>query len=215
MHRIFGHRKAIEKDHSRQLHKIHKKLEGKDINDIQSKIGTFLYDGRAVEQSILPALGEISIAQSKPTEKTKSELKMLMDYLATYPNAVLRYWAGDMQLYVESDAAYLVLPGAKSHIAGYYILSNTTNKERPSPIFIECEAIRHVVCSAAEAETHGLFVNCQNAIVIRNALTGLGHNQKRTIVKTDNTTNEGFVTKTMKEKNPRLEICVIIGYEMM
>ena len=102
---------------------------------------------------------------------------MLMDYLSTYPNAVLRYYAGDMQLSVESDVAYLVLSGAKSRIAGYYILSNTTNKEKPSPIFIECKAIRHVVCSAAEAETHGLFVNCLNSISMRHALNGLGHNQ--------------------------------------
>ena len=60
-----------------------------------------------------------------------------------------------------------------------------------------------MVCSAAEAETHGLFINCQNAIIIRNALIGLGHPQKRTIVKTDNTTSAGFVTKTMKEKRSK------------
>ena len=180
-----------------------KQLNNKDKTKVQSQVGTFLYYGRAIDQTILPALGEISIKQSKPTEKTKSELKMLMDYLSTYPNAVLRFYAGDMQLKVESDAAYLVLPGAKSRIAGYYVLSNTTNREKSSPIFIECKAIRHVVCSAAEAETHGLFTNCQNTIIIRNALNGLGHKQNKTVVISDNTTSTGYVNKTMKEKKSK------------
>ena len=45
---------------------------------------------------------------------------MLLAYLYTYPNAKLRYYVGNMQLYVESDVAYLVPPGAKSRIAGYF-----------------------------------------------------------------------------------------------
>ena len=180
-----------------------KKLKGKEITTTQSKIGTFLYYGRAVDQTILPALGEISVQQANPTEKTNCELDMLMDYLATYPSAVLRFYAGQMKLSVESDAAYLVLPGAKSRIAGYYVLDNTTNKEKSSPIFVECKAIRHVVCSAAEAETHGLFVNCQNAIIIKNALEGMGHKQGKIQVSTDNTTSTGFVNKTMKEKKSK------------
>ena len=84
-----------------------------------------------MDPTILPALREISIQQAKPTEKTKCELEMLMDYLSTYPNAVLQYYAGEMKLSVESNAAYLILPGAKSRIAGYYVLDNTTNHERP------------------------------------------------------------------------------------
>ena len=180
-----------------------KQLVGKAIRNVQSKIGTFLFYGRAVDPTILPALGEISLKQSSPTEKTENELNMLMDYLHTYPSAVLRYYAGTMQLIVESDAAYLVLPGAKSRIAGYYILENSTNKKTPSPLFIECKAIRHVVCSAAEAETHGLFVNCQNAIIIKNALEGIGHKQRKIKVSTDNTTSTGFVNNTMKEKRSK------------
>ncbi len=43
---------------------------------------------------------------------------MLMDYLHTHHNAKIRYKASDMQLYVDSDAAYLVAPKEKSRIAG-------------------------------------------------------------------------------------------------
>ena len=45
---------------------------------------------------------------------------MLLDYLATFPNAKVQYKASDMILNVDSDAAYLVVPHAKSRIAGYY-----------------------------------------------------------------------------------------------
>ena len=179
------------------------KLKGKHITVVQSKIGTFLYYGRAVDPTILPALGEIALKQANPTKQTENELNMLMDYLCTYTNAKLRYYAGTMQLHVESDAAYLILPGAKSRIAGHYVLSNNTSTKSSSPIFTECKAIRHVICSAAEAETHGLFINCQNAIIIRNALEGLGHIQGKTTVITDNTTAEGFANKTMKEKRSK------------
>ena len=55
---------------------------------------------------------------------------MLMDYLHTFPNATLCFYAGDMQLHVESDAAYLVLPGVHSLVAGHFYLStiSTPNK---------------------------------------------------------------------------------------
>ena len=52
--------------------------------------------------------------------KTKDATLMLMDYLHTHPDAKTRYHASDMQLYIDSDAAYLVAPKAKSRIAGYF-----------------------------------------------------------------------------------------------
>ena len=42
-----------------------------------------------------------------------------MDYLSTYPNA-FRYYDSDKILHVDSDAAYLVAPKARSRIAGFY-----------------------------------------------------------------------------------------------
>ena len=46
-----------------------------------------------------------------------------MDYLHTYPNAYIRFYASDMILHVDSDAAYLVAPKARSRIAGCFHLS--------------------------------------------------------------------------------------------
>ena len=121
---------------------------------------------------MLAMLGEISIAQVDPTTDTVKKTSMLMDYLHTFSNAKLRFYAGDMQLHIESDAAYLVLPGARSRAAGHFYLSasatpNKTYKGRfNAPIHTECRTIKNVVSSAAEAECAALFHNCMVAVGI-------------------------------------------------
>ena len=102
-----------------------------------------------------------------------------MEYLHTYPSAILGYQAGNIQIKVESDAAYLVLLGAKIRIAEHYTLTNNTaiNSLFTSPINTECKTVRQAICSSAESETHGIFQNSQNAVVIRYALLGLVHVQ--------------------------------------
>ena len=46
-----------------------------------------------------------------------------MDYAATYPNAIVRYYASGMILFVDSDVTYLALPNAKNRIARCHYLS--------------------------------------------------------------------------------------------
>ena len=112
-----------------------------------------------------------------------------------------------MILYVDSDAAYLIADKAKRRVAGYYDCGNKTQSPtRPNPpingpIHIECKLLRHVVTSAAEAETAGLFLNCQKIIEIKQMLHALGHPQSATSVKTDNATAASFVTDIIKKKN--------------
>eukprot|EP00957_Ditylum_brightwellii_P016534 1242974-Ditylum_brightwellii.AAC.1 len=66
-----------------------------------------------------------------------------MDFFHTYPNANLHFLAGDMQLRVDSDAAYLVMPAAKSRIDGYFFLLadpnhlNYNNDPHNAPILVE------------------------------------------------------------------------------
>eukprot|EP00957_Ditylum_brightwellii_P153915 11715250-Ditylum_brightwellii.AAC.1 len=95
-------------------------LDKKGMRQIQAIMGTFLYYGRAIDGTILLTINKISADQVKPTISTTKQSTMLMDYLATYPNAVLRFFAGNMQLHVDSDATYLVVNGTKSRIAGYF-----------------------------------------------------------------------------------------------
>jgi hypothetical protein len=98
-------------------------LNSKETTRIQAIVGSLLYYAHAVDPTMLPALNEICTQQSSPTESTKIKADMLLDYACTYTNAKIRYYTSDMVLHVDSDAAYLVLPNAKSRIAGHYYLS--------------------------------------------------------------------------------------------
>ena len=68
-------------------------LDAAGTTYIQSVVGSLLYYSRAVDPTILPALNSIASSQSKPTQLTKSDVSMLLDYCATYPNATIRYYA--------------------------------------------------------------------------------------------------------------------------
>ena len=182
-------------------------LSPKDAKWVQSVIGSFLYYCRALDCTIATTLNDLARQQSKPTTNTRSKCHRLMDYLATYPNAYIRYHASDMILHIDSDAAYLVLPEAKSRIAGFYQLTNTARPNTPSftngPLLVECKTLRHVVSSAAEAETSALYHNAQNAIHIRRLLHQLGHPQPPTPIKVDNSTTAGFVHKNINQRRSK------------
>ena len=101
-----------------------------------------------------------------------------------------------MVLHVDSDAAYLVAPGAKSRVADFcyfkealdnYILPQLSNL-----IHVESKYLRYIVSSAAEAEVSGIFHNFQTAIPLQNTLILMVHPQPSTPVKTDNTTAKNF-----------------------
>ena len=104
--------------------------EGK--THIQRVTGSFLFYGRVVDNTILSAVNKIVMSQATPTITTIAKTKMLMDYLATHPTAKIRYYASGMQLYIESDAAYLVCPGAKSRVAGYFHMGRIAVPLNPS-----------------------------------------------------------------------------------
>ena len=82
-----------------------------------------------------------------------------MNYAHTYPDAKIRYHASDMQLYIDSDAAYLVLHQARSRGAGHFYFSNklknTTQIPTPTPnghVLTYCVILRNVMSTAAEEE---------------------------------------------------------------
>ena len=135
---------------------------------------------------------------------------MLIDYLATYPYAKLRYYEGGMKLNVESNAAYLVLPNAKSHVARHFYLSafpcptKAYPQEYNAPIHIECYTLKNVVSSAVEAECGCIFHNCIVVIGIQNTLVGMGHTQGRTTVINNNLMATSFVHSAMREKGQRV-----------
>ena len=97
-------------------------LSAKGKKRVQSVVGSFLYYGQAVDNTILPALNEIALMQAQPTENTNLKIQMLLDYLNTYKNAVVCFYQSDMKLHVDLDAAYLVAPKARSRIAFFFIV---------------------------------------------------------------------------------------------
>ena len=76
-----------------------------------------------------------------------------------------------MVLHIDSDAAYLVAPKARSRVAGYFHLSNHPNNKSKNTlngaVHVECKTLRHVVSSVAEAETSGVFYNAQMTLPIQ------------------------------------------------
>ena len=134
---------------------------------------------------------------------------MLLDYMHTYPSAKMRYVAGTMQFLVDTDAAYLVLPGARSRFAGHFMLEARPNAyaehDPPlnAPVLVTCKTIQNVVCSAAEAACAGLFDNGQMSVIVRRTLISMGHYQAPTKLKIDNETANSFVHSTMRLKRSK------------
>jgi hypothetical protein len=89
---------------------------------IQKVTGSVLYYARAVDPTILMPLNDIATEQTKATEKTQAAKNQLLDYLATHPDATIRYHASKMILHIHSDASYLSVSNARSRLGGLSFL---------------------------------------------------------------------------------------------
>ena len=56
---------------------------------------------------MLKTLGSIRVQQANPTEHIMQKVRPLLDYAATYPDAILTYHPSDMVLAGHIDASYL------------------------------------------------------------------------------------------------------------
>ena len=72
---------------------------------IQQVVGIFLYYGIAINNTILIGLGDIAAEQSVATANTTACVDHLLDYLASNPNATIRYHASGMVLFIHSYAS--------------------------------------------------------------------------------------------------------------
>ena len=121
MHHPDGYQSLMEKKiQNAQVDDTSPLLHTNEIRHIQRIVGSFLYYARAIDNTIHPALNSLGTQQATPTEQTRNDANMLMDYLHTHPDAKLRYHKSEMQLHIDSDAAYLVVPKAKSRVSGYF-----------------------------------------------------------------------------------------------
>ena len=95
-------------------------LHPKDIKYTQQVVETFLHYTLSLDCAILTTLNDIGLKKSLRTKKVKETVQQLLDYANTYQNMYLRYYSSDMQLNVDTDASFLVLPKARSRIAVYF-----------------------------------------------------------------------------------------------
>ena len=147
-------------------------LNKQQTKRIQEIVGTLLYYARGVDPTMLPAINDIASQQAHPTAATAKHLHQLLDYAATYPNAVIRFRASGMVLHIHSDGSYLSAPLSRSRAAGHFFLSawpQHLTKPDPSPplngpVLTICKTLRNVMASAAGVELGALFYNGQEAI---------------------------------------------------
>jgi hypothetical protein len=114
----------------------------------------------------------------------------------------------DDYVYMEiSDTSYLSTPNACSQAGGYFFLGSILCDGSPiqinGAVHIICTIIKLVAASAAEAELSALFLNAQEAKVIRLVLEELGHPQPPTPIHIDITTTVGIVNNTIKQQRSR------------
>jgi hypothetical protein len=190
-------------------------LDAKDTKRVQEVLGTLLFYARAVDSTMLTAIGTLASQQAHGTAATLQALTHLLNYCATHPDARVRFTASDMVLHVESDASYLTAAKARSRAAGYLYLSSqpddpskppTPDSPPPPPngaVEVFCQILREVVSSAAEAELAALFHNGKAACPLRLCLEELGHPQPPTPVVTDNSTAAGIANDTVKQKRSK------------
>jgi hypothetical protein len=182
---------------------------------LQEIIGTFLFLGRAVDPTILVALGTLASQQTQGTEATLDAVTQLLNYAATHPDPMVRYTSSDMQLEVSSDTSYLSETKSRSRAGGYFYLSNTRPNSQQPPastdplpkmngaIHIHCSIMPMIVSSAAEAEVGGTYYNAKDATPLRIALEEMGYPQPPTPIECDNTTAVGIMNDTIRQKRSK------------
>jgi hypothetical protein len=106
----------------------------------------------------------------------------------------------------DSDAAYLVAPGAKSCAGGHTYFGNRPDNPKQiinGAVYALAKLIKTVMSSATKAEVAGLFMNAKELLPIRTTLDELGHSQPATPMRTDNSTVYGIAKKTVKQRRSK------------
>jgi hypothetical protein len=151
---------------------------------------------------LLTALSSIAAFQANGTTAVAKSCQQLLDYVATHPNASIRYKACDMILTVHTDSSYLLEQNGKSCTSTHFYLTNHDDKEfNNGAILTLSSIIKHIMSSVSKAEMAALYYGCKLAVPICTTLEEMGHPQlKRTMITTDNITAQGLTMGTMIPK---------------
>jgi hypothetical protein len=180
-----------------------------DTKHLQKVLGTLLYYARAVDSTMLTAIGELATQQSTGTKHTMEALTQLLNYAATNPEATVRYTASDMLLAVEKRRFLLIRLESSLPRRQVLLLNQPTQEQHRllynanGAVHVLCQIMCKVLSSAAEAELGALFHNGKEACPLRIALSDMGHPQPATPIATDNSTATGIANDTIKQKQSK------------
>jgi hypothetical protein len=190
-------------------------LPPSELTRLREIVGTFLYYARAVDSTMLVALGSLASAQTNGTEAIAVALTQLLNYAATHPDAIVRFNASDMYLHIHSDASYLSERHARSRAGGHFFLSNRPDDPSATPdpnaipppnngaIHTISSIMKAVLASATEAELGAAFYNGKEAAALRNTLQDMGHPQGATPMQVDNACAVGITNDTVKQRRSK------------
>ena len=122
---------------------------------IKQVLGSILYYAQAADLTALMSLSTISNEQAEATKTTIKNTKQLLDYLATYPNSTMRFYASDIIMNIHLGASYHSTKGARSRASGHFFIGSLP--KYGEPIFLKgafyslCTILEFITLSAAEA----------------------------------------------------------------
>jgi hypothetical protein len=189
-------------------------LAADGITRVRQVVGTFLFYARAVDSTMLVALGSIAAQQSAPTTDTEKDVTKFLDYAYTHPDTIIRYVASDMVLHCHSDASYLSERRARSRCGGHHWLSSHPTHRLhqqstvPTPpnngaVLTVSNIMKNVMAAASEAELGGVFFNAREGDNIIVTLEEMDCPQPPFHIVTDNSTASGIANRTVKQKRSK------------
>jgi hypothetical protein len=174
------------------------------VTRLQQIIGQLLYYARCTDPSILTALNKLASEQAHATTDTEAAVERLLQYVATWPIAIVTFRASAMRLIAYADASYLSETSGRSRAGAMLYLGGADLDDSPNGCldFIST-IIPSVVSSVAEAEYAALFICATTAEEHRLTLTDLGYPQSATPLFTDNSCAVGIANSTVKQKRSK------------
>ena len=148
---------------------------------------------------MLHALNNLATQTHSGTQKTMKTVKHFLNYCARNPDSATLYRASNMILNVNSNAAYLAAPKARSQIGGFYYMGNRNKQLINDPVAVNAKMIKNVMSSASEAKIGALYMNAKLAVPMRTTLAELGHPQSPTPIQTNHSTANSIVNSTIRQ----------------
>jgi hypothetical protein len=181
-----------------------KPLGPQGVKRVQQIVGSGLYLARAIDATIVPAVGKVSSEQAQPTEQVLLDAERVLQYLSMYPNNQLVYKASDMILHIHSDASYLSRTKSRSVGGGYFYLGWHNQLDKINGPLLATSFIIGVVCQAVmEAEYAACFTNGQTAVRLRTILEAMGYPQPATPLQCDNQCAVGIANDTLTSRKSK------------